>query len=110
MKSLENFLLETFSVKGIQYYLENQTKIKQYIDNILQAAAGQNLEESSKTLHTGLTSVRDLLSNEISSTFFATQLSEKINQYHTLAEEERKQAHVEEQDLESLANQDQKKT
>ena len=110
MENLEKFLLESFGVKGVQHHLENQTKIKQYIDNILLAASGQSLEESSKTLYTGLSSVRDLLSNEISSAFFASQLSEKINQYHTLVEEEARQAKVEAQDLEVLDNQDQKKT
>ncbi len=110
MANLEKFLLESFGVKGVQHHLENQTKIKQYIDNILLAASGQNLEESSKTLYTGLSSVRDLLSNEIYGAFFASQLDEKINQFHDLAKEEARQDKVEAQDLEDLAEQDQKKT
>ena len=110
MKSLEKFLLESFKLKGSHHYLENNTKIKQYIDNVLATTAGQTLEESSKTMYTALISVRDIMINEISNAYFASSLDEKVKQYHELVEEEQRKKEVEESDLQLLKDQDQKKS
>jgi len=98
MKDLETFLNEKLSKKTTTHHLEVYAKLKQFIDSVLSTSNSQNLEERSKTMFTGLQTIRDLIVGEMTEDVFLTTISSLIEQH-------KKSREVEEKDIEMLASQ-----
>ena len=98
MESLEQYLLKTFSKKNADHHLEVYAKIKQFIDSVLATSSSQNLDERSKTLFTGLQTIRDLIVGESNEVILTNAVVSRINSFKEREIEHKK-------DIEQLAEQ-----
>jgi len=99
MEDLENHLRKSFEKKTADHHLQVYARVKQFIDSVLATSSSQNLEERSKTLFTGLQTIRDLLIAESNDAMLATVVVNAIGEFRSKEE-------VHESDLDVLESQD----
>lgn len=98
MENLEQHLLKTFSKKNVDHHLEVYAKMKQFIDSVLATSSSQNLDERSKTLFTGLQTIRDLIVAESNEVILSNAVVNRINSFKEREIENKK-------DIEQLSEQ-----
>ena len=99
MEDLENHLRKSFEKKTADHHLQVYARVKQFIDSVLATSSSQNTEERSKTLFTGLQTIRDLLISESNDAMLHAVVANVIEAFHS-----KEEAH--ERDLEVLESQD----
>lgn len=103
--TLELYLKEAYKEKSDDHHRLIYQKIKQFIDSVVLASAGQTLEEKAQSLTNGLFSIREIMQMELADIVQKEKILSQIKDFHKIQQEDALKQKAQEEDQERLDNQ-----